>query len=101
MNNDSRNIAARSAMLLAKHIEDIRRELQNDPAYARCQGDPLIVAILMVLCNTVMHDGNWEQRQLLFDSFSGCKWPEVETVRKRLEEVLDGLNLRGDYWRFN
>ena len=101
MNNDSRNMAAKSAMLLARSIEQIRSELREDPAYARCAADPMIVGLLIVLCNTVMHDSNWEQRQLLFEAFSDCNWPECVTVRQRIEEVLDGLNLRGDYWRFN
>ena len=64
-------------------------------------GAVVIVAILLVLCNSVMHEKNWAQRGRLFEAYSGCKWPESETVRKRLEEVLDGLNLRGDHWRFN
>jgi hypothetical protein len=101
MNNDSRNMAARCAMLLADHIHDIRLELERDPAYDRCGADPMIVGILIVLCNTVMQDANWEQRRLLFEAYSGVKWPESGTVRQRLEEVLDGLNLRGDHWRFN
>ena len=62
---------------------------------------PMIVGLLLVLCNSVMHEGNWSQRGLLFEAFSGCKWPAGVTVRKRLEEVLDGLNLRDDHWRFN
>lgn len=101
MNNDSRNMAARCAMLLVDHINDIRRELEKDPAYDRDGADPMIVAMLLVLCNSVMHEKNWARRGQLFEAYSGCKWPESETVRKRLDEVLDGLNLRGDHWRFN
>ena len=101
MNNDSRNMAARCAMLLAQHINDIRIELERDPAYDRCGADPMIVGILLVLCNSIMHDGNWQQRDELFEAYSGCKWPECAKVRKRIEEVLDGLNLRNDFWRFN
>ena len=101
MNNESRNMAARCAMLLAERIEEIRNELRDDPAYQRCGADPMIVGILLVLCNSIMHDGNWQQRDELFEAYSGCKWPECVTVRKRIEEVLDGLNLRIDYWRFN
>lgn len=101
MNNDSRNMAARCAMLLAQRIDEIRDELRDDPAYEECGADPMIVGLLLVLCNSVMHEGNWSQRGLLFEAFAGCKWPAVVTVRKRLEEVLDGLNLRDDHWRFN
>ena len=101
MTNDSRKMAAKSAMLLARSIEQIRSELREDPAYERCAGDPMIVGLLLVLCNTVMHDSNWDQRRKLFEAYSGCKWPECVTVRQRIEEVLDGLNLRSDYWRFN
>jgi hypothetical protein len=101
MTNDSRNMAARCAMLLAERIEQIRDELRADPAYERCAGDPMIVGLLLVLCNSVMHEDNWSQRGLLFEAFAGCKWPAGVTVRKRLDEVLDGLNLRDDRWRFN
>ena len=93
--------AARCAMLLADHINDIRRELERDPAYDRCGAAPMIVGILIVLCNTVMQDANWEQRRLLFEAYSGGKWPASGTIRQRIEEVLDGLNLRGNHWRFN
>ena len=101
MNRDSRNMAARGAMLLAKSLEAIREELQQDPAYDRCEADPMIVGLLIVLCNTVMEDDNWAKRDRLFEAFSDCKWPSSVTVRQRIEEVLDGLNLRDDRWRFN
>ena len=64
MTNDSRNMAARCAMLLAERIEQIRDELRADPAYERCVGDPMIVGLLLVLCNSVMHEDNWSQRGL-------------------------------------
>jgi hypothetical protein len=101
MNNDSRNMAARCAMLLAERIDEIRDELRADPAYERCAADPMIVGLLLVLCNSVMHEDNWSQRGLLFEAYAGCKWPASVKVRERIEEVLDGLNLRSDYWRFN
>ena len=48
MNNDSRKMAAKSAMLLANSIEQIRSELREDPAYERCAADPMIVGLLLV-----------------------------------------------------
>lgn len=51
MNNDSRNMAARCAMLLAQRIDEIRNELRDDPAYEECRADPMIVGLLLLLSN--------------------------------------------------
>jgi hypothetical protein len=101
MNADQRQMAVQCSMLLSERITEIRRELENDPAFERSGVDPIIMGIVMVLCNAVTYEPSWEQRHRLFEAYSGCTWPDRVMVRERIDEVLNGLNLRSDYWRSN
>jgi hypothetical protein len=101
MNADQRQLAVQCSMLLSERITGIRRELEQDPAFERSGVDPMIMGIVMVLCNAVTYEPTWEQRHRLFEAYSGCKWPDPVLVRERIDEVLNGLNLRSDYWRSN
>jgi hypothetical protein len=101
MNGEAGKWAAWVAIRLGRSLREIRCQLERNPDYKAKGGDPLVVGLLLVLCDAVMHEDNWESRRELFKVFAWCQWPKVVNVRERIEEILDGVNLRADYWNFN
>lgn len=101
MNNAAVNLGARISVRISEAIKEIRQEFQDDPAYRLCGGDPILIALILTLCNSVMMDENWDYRRQLFDQFAGMEWHQGVEVRERLDELLNGINLRADYWHSN
>jgi hypothetical protein len=60
-----------------------------------------MVALILVLGNAVMQERNWTERETLFREFGNLSWPMAPTVRTRIEEVLNGLGVRADQWKYN
>lgn len=101
MNNAAAALAARCASLIGEKLREVRAELMDDPEYQECSADPMLVGMILVLCNAVMRQENWTARREVFNAFAGVQWPQGVTVRERLDELLDGVNLRSDFWNQN
>lgn len=101
MNTASREAAARCALLLREKVEELRDEIRSDPELSNAEADPVLMGLLLLLCGTVMNPAVWDERAGLFAAYGSTKWPHAVTVRQRIEELLNGVNIRADFWRLN
>jgi hypothetical protein len=102
--HENLRIAAECAVRICRFTTALRAEIEDDPEYeASLKGgvDPVFIGLVLSLCNSLMIEDNWENRERLFSALSNQSWPDGVTVRERIDELLNGINLRADYWRNN
>jgi hypothetical protein len=101
MSSDACKSAGWVAIRIARTLREARCQLDRDPDHDPQGGDPLIIALLLVLCDAMLQDRNWERREDLFKDFAGLQWQKSALVRERIEAIMDGVNLRRDHWNVN
>lgn len=101
METTSRDAAAHCARRIAEAMAELRHEIESDPEFAGLSADPVVMGLLLVMAGAVMSKPNWDSRHELYECYGDAKWPHSVTVRKRIEEILTGVNIRADYWNLN
>lgn len=101
MKPSTRDAALRVANLVSQRLDEIRDQLDSDDALGNLQPNIIVAALVWNLCCAVMNDGFWKQRGDLYTAFDTLQIEDVETVRHRLDELLDGLKIRSDFWNHN
>lgn len=102
--NVSREVAAECAQKIGEFCRSLGESLEDDPRLSDAlsgKADPVTMGLLLLLANSVMDDANWSERHHLFDGYGKTHWPDCITVRQRINELLDGVGLRADYWNLN
>lgn len=93
------DVVARLAIDLTRYLETLDSEIDSE--WGNRRGDPVMLALLVVLYNIVMTDSIWQHRDDFFRVFGSANWPDQEEARNRINELLDGVNLRSDFWLHN
>lgn len=95
MNNSS------EVALLAQQIVEFTHSLLGEGEASPHVKRVVTMAMFVALYSVVMDDEVWDNRHELFAAFGLSKWPSQTEARERINALLDGINLRSDFWTTN